>query len=179
MSDSTPEPTTEMADFAAIFADQRHNFMIPMRKLTEEQARTRTTASTLTLASLVKHVTATERNWITTILTPDEDAVFDMASGTDSHTVHEDETFESLLAAFQGNAKVTDAALATIDPDQLVPLPVAPWQPEREWWTARRILLHLLREISQHSGHADIIRESLDGANTTYTMGTDAGMDFS
>lgn len=179
MTESMPELSTEMADFAAILADQRHNFMIPMRKLTDEQARTRTTVSTLTLASLVKHVTVTEQHWIATILTPDQDAVFDMASGTDSHTVHPDETFESLVAAFHTNAKVTDAALATIDPNQQIPLPTAPWQPEREWWTARRILLHLLREISQHSGHADIIRESLDGANTTYTMGTDAGMDFS
>ncbi len=48
----------------------------------------------------------------------------------------------------------------------------------RQWWTARRLLLHVLRETSHHSGHADIIRESLDGANTTMQMGADAGMEF-
>ena len=40
------------------------------------------------------------------------------------------------------------------------------------------MLLHVLRETSHHSGHADIIRESLDGANTTMQMGADAGMEF-
>jgi len=179
MTDSPASLSAEMADISAILTDQRHTFMIPMRKLSDEQAKTRSTASTLTLASLVKHVTETERHWVETILAPDEDAVFDMVAGTDSHTVHDGETIETLVAAFHANAKVTDAALARMDLDALVPLPLAPWQPDREFWTARRILLHLLREISQHSGHADIIREALDGANTTYAMGTDAGMDFS
>lgn len=179
MTDSPAGLSPQMADISAILSDQRNTFMIPMRKLTDEQAKTRSTASSLTLASLVKHVTVTERNWIKTILNPDENAAFDMAEGTDSHTVHDHETIESLIAAFHANAKVTDEALAGIDPDASIPLPSAPWQPEREWWSARRILLHVIREMSQHCGHADIIREALDGANTTYSMGTDAGMDFS
>ncbi|MFE3029860.1 mycothiol transferase, partial [Nocardia tengchongensis] len=49
-----------------------------------------------------------------------------------------------------------------------VPTPTAPWAPERVWLSVRYILLHILREIAHHSGHADIIREALDGANTTY-----------
>jgi len=179
MTDSPAKLSAEMADISAILSGQRHTFMIPMRNLTDEQARTHSTVSALTLASLIKHVTATERNWIQTILAPDENAVFDMAAGTDSHTVRDDESLESLVEAFAANATVTDAALAGIDLDALIPLPMAPWQPVREQWTARRILLHIIREISQHSGHADIIREALDGANTTYTMGADSGMDFS
>ncbi|MGA7204560.1 MAG: DinB family protein [Specibacter sp.] len=179
MAESRASMSAQMADISAILSDQRNTFMIPMRNLSDTQAKTRSTASSLTLASLVKHVTATEKNWVKTILVPDEDATFDMAAGTDSHTVHDDETIDSLIAAFHANALVTDAALAGIDLDASIPLPSAPWQPEPEWWSARRILLHVIREISQHSGHADIIREALDGANTTYTMGTDAGMDFS
>ncbi|WP_369395399.1 DUF664 domain-containing protein [Streptomyces sp. CG1] len=35
------------------------------------------------------------------------------------------------------------------------------------YWSARRIVLHLIRETAQHAGHADIIRQALDGANTT------------
>lgn len=179
MTDSRSKVSAEMADISAILSDQRNTFMIPLRNLSDEQAKTHSTASALTLASLVKHVTTTERHWVESILSPDENAVFDMAAGNESHAVHDDETIEVLVAAFHANAKVTDAALAGIDLDALIPLPMAPWQPERERWTARRILLHVIGEISQHSGHADIIREALDGANTTYTMGSDSGMDFS
>jgi hypothetical protein len=54
-----------------------------------------------------------------------------------------------------------------------VPLPEAPWAPGVvNHWSARRILLHLMRETAQHAGHADIIRESLDGASTTAQLNT-------
>jgi hypothetical protein len=45
-------------------------------------------------------------------------------------------------------------------------LPDAPWFPPGTRWTARRVLLHVIGETAQHAGHADIIRESLDGAKT-------------
>ena len=46
------------------------------------------------------------------------------------------------------------------------PLPSAPWFETGARWSARRVLLHIITETAQHSGHADIIRESLDGAKT-------------
>jgi hypothetical protein len=52
------------------------------------------------------------------------------------------------------------AALADLDATQ--PLPKAPWFTD-ERWSARRVLTHLIAETAQHAGHADIIRESLDG----------------
>ena len=45
-------------------------------------------------------------------------------------------------------------------------LPEAPWFPPGATWSARRALLHIIAETAQHAGHADIIRESLDGAKT-------------
>jgi Protein of unknown function (DUF664) len=46
------------------------------------------------------------------------------------------------------------------------PLPEAPWDEPGERWSARRVLLHIMTETAQHAGHADIIRESLDGAKS-------------
>jgi hypothetical protein len=42
----------------------------------------------------------------------------------------------------------------------------APWFTPGEQWTARRVLLHIIAETAQHAGHADIIREALDGAKS-------------
>ncbi|WP_433612900.1 DinB family protein [Prescottella agglutinans] len=171
--------TGERADILALLADQRHNFLITMRGIDDQQARTRTTVSELTLGGLLKHVSHTERHWVTTILERDETATFDMESAMEQYRMTDEETVAQLLADYDAAARATEAAVAALDDlDLLIPLPTAPWAPERQWWTARRVLLHILRETSHHSGHADIIRESLDGANTTMQMGADAGMEF-
>jgi hypothetical protein len=47
--------------------------------------------------------------------------------------------------------------------------PGAPWIPAGLVWTPRWILLHLIEETARHAGHADIVRESLDGA-TCWTL---------
>lgn len=57
--------------------------------------------------------------------------------------------------------------------DDLIPQPTAPWQPEREWWSVRKMALHLLRETAHHCGHADIIREALDGQSTMSAISGD------
>lgn len=173
------ELTGERADILATLTEQRNTFLITVRGIDDEQAVTRSTVSEFTLGILVKHLAEVERNWVQTILDRDESAEFDMEKATESYTVREDETLEVLLERYAASARATEIAVAELDDlDQLIPLPTAPWAPEREWWTARRVLLHIIRETAHHSGHADIIRESIDGANTTMQMGADAGMEF-
>jgi hypothetical protein len=52
------------------------------------------------------------------------------------------------------------------DLDLSHPLPEAPWFEKGASWSARRVLLHVIAETAQHAGHADIIRETLDGSRT-------------
>jgi hypothetical protein len=52
------------------------------------------------------------------------------------------------------------------DLDASHPLPQAPWFEPGAHWSARRTLLHILAETSQHAGHADILREAIDGQKT-------------
>src|SRR5690606_41718018 len=76
-----------------------------------------------------------------------------------------------VLALYTEVERDTEASVAGLpDMDHTAPLPEAPWFPPNANWSARRILLHLIRETAQHCGHADIIRESLDCAGTTEVM---------
>ena len=167
----------ERDDLIDIYDDQRRNLLITMRGLTEEQARTRSTSSSLTLGGLLKHVTLNERGWIRTITEADPEAEFDMAGAEHAYELTDDETFEQWLEEFAQQAEATDAFIREVpDLDAMIPLPTAPWAPQREHQSVRRILLHMFRETAHHSGHADIIREELDGGNTTMQMARDAGM---
>jgi hypothetical protein len=73
------------------------------------------------------------------------------------------ETLEQVLAGYDEVARRTDELVRTVDLDASQPLPVAPWFERGKGWTAQRVLMHIVTETGQHAGHADIIRESIDG----------------
>ena len=139
--------------------------------LTDEQASAAPTVSVLSIGGLIKHVTATESGWVEFILNgpaalgdansydPDERAAqFEMRIG------------ETLAALLDRYAEVADRTnqlvLEFADLDVSQPLPEAPWFPPGGRRSARRVFMHIIAETAQHAGHADIIRESLDGAKT-------------
>lgn len=157
--------TGERADLLETLGKHRHFLRHTTRGLTDEQAAQRTTVSELTLGGLIKHVARTERNWLEfavggpSAMTADPDWAngFRMVDG---------ETLEGLLREYEEVAARTDELVATLDLDSSHPLPEAPWFEPGARWSVRRVLLHLIAETSQHAGHADIVRESLDGAKS-------------
>ena len=76
------------------------------------------------------------------------------------------ETLEGVLARYEEVARRTDELVATLDLDAAYPLPEAPWFEPGASWSARRAFLHVIAETAQHAGHADILRESIDGQKT-------------
>ncbi|WCD97735.1 DinB family protein [Streptomyces sp. HUAS 31] len=166
--------TDERSDLLETLAKHRHFLRFTTRDLTDEQAGQRTTASELCLGGLIKHVTSTERSWAEFIqrgpsAMPDFKNMTeaDFAKRADDFRMLPGETLEGVLAAYEEVAAVTDKLVADL-PDLSVshPLPEAPWFEAGARWSARRVLLHIIAETAQHSGHADIIRESLDGAKS-------------
>jgi uncharacterized damage-inducible protein DinB len=172
MSTAEGTLTGEHADLLESLTRQRRFLRYTVRDLTDEQAAQRTTASALCLGGIIKHVTLVEGRWFDFILAGPSA----MGGGTDPASAAAwldgfrmlpGETLAGLLERYAEVASRTDDLVASRpDLDATQPLPEAPWYKPGETWTARRVLLHLIAETAQHAGHADIIRESLDGAKT-------------
>lgn len=153
-------------------ADQRRSFLYTIDAITDAQAAKRTTVSELTLGGLLKHLGAMQRSWLAVIDGTAPDALDRSSFDPDGNRMTTTETLAGLLESFHAASAAFDQAVrSSADLDCRVTLPRYPWSPpEPVVWTVRRVLLHIFREIAHHCGHADIIREALDGASTTARM---------
>jgi uncharacterized damage-inducible protein DinB len=164
----------ERADLLEALGTQRHFLRFTVRDLTDDQARQHTTASELTLGGLIKHVASTESGWVDFIgdgpsALGDFSAMTeaDFARRVDEFKLLPGETLADVLEDYAKVAQRTDELVASLpDLGASHPLPKAPWFPVDTTRSARRVLLHIIAETAQHAGHADIIRESLDGTKT-------------
>ena len=177
---TTPDSTLtgERADLLDVLQKHRGLFRVTVQGITDEQARTRSTESELTLGGLVKHVAGTEKHWARFIQDgPAENAIdwanvdwsnppAEITAYADGFRMREDETLAGLLEGYDAIAAATDELVATVDLDASHPLPKAPWFAPGARWSARRVFTHIVAETAQHAGHADIIREAIDGQKT-------------
>jgi uncharacterized damage-inducible protein DinB len=172
MSTSGSTVTGERADILKALGTRRQFLRFTTNDLTDDQAAARTTVSELCLGGLIKHVAAVERQWARFIVEgpaaqadwQDEAAVQEYLDG---FRMLPGETLAGLLDDYADAARGTDElvlSLPSLDAEQ--PLPEAPWYEKGASWSARQVLLHIIGETSQHAGHADIIREAIDGAKT-------------
>jgi hypothetical protein len=85
----------------------------------------------------------------------------------DQHVMRPDETLDELLQAFEAENTKSLRLVETADLDAAVPVPrEVPWFPkDQEAWSVRWVILHVINELARHAGHADIIRETIDGAS--------------
>jgi len=152
-------------------ANHRRFLRFTTSGLTDEQAASRTTVSELCLGGLIKHVALTEQQWARFISDGPSVMSFDPATAADTWAdafrMGDGETLAGLLEEYEQVAAETDDLVRTVpDLDAAQPLPDAPWFPAGATWSARRVLLHIIAETAQHAGHADILREAIDGAKS-------------
>jgi uncharacterized damage-inducible protein DinB len=175
MTDHGGSSDAERLELIGALAKHRGLLVRTLRGISDEQARLRPTVSALCLGGLIKHVTTMEESWAqfiavgtTAMSGADADAAaaatvrfsatFDMA---------DDETVAVLLERYRERARATDELVMTLPSLEIShPLPDAPWFEQGASWSARRVLVHVIAETAQHAGHADIIRETIDGAKS-------------
>jgi uncharacterized damage-inducible protein DinB len=157
----------------AYLEQQRDGLRFAAHGLTDDQARQTPTAGALSIGGLINHVTATERGWIDMVPGARPDGV--VARGEDEYAAEfrlaDDRSLADALAELDAVAASTAEVVRRTPLDAEVPVPEGvPWFPDDvEAWTVRWVVLHLIEEIGRHAGHADIVRESIDGA-TMYEL---------
>jgi uncharacterized damage-inducible protein DinB len=173
-----PPIADERAGLLEYLKAQQYAYHAVAFGLTDEQARQTPTASALSIGAIIKHVTSCQRGWMQRVAAAPEAAPSDdrsmeelSAEYENEFVMRENETLADILAAFDaGNAEAI-RLIETADLAAAVPVPHdVPWFPKDvSAWSVRWVLFHMIEELARHAGHADIIRESIDGA-TLYEL---------
>lgn len=146
-----------LRDQLEAFVDEhRAGLVASLDGLTEDEVRRSLVPSRTTLLGLVKHAIFVERVWFEEAFTGRSRAELGLPEHPDeSFVLTPEDTIESVRAAYLDACAASRRAAADLGPDDVVtgnrrgPLPL------------RWIYLHLLRELAQHCGHADILREQV------------------
>lgn len=173
-----PPVTDDRSALCEFLAYHQSAYFAVSYGLTDEQARSTPTASALSIGGLIKHATGMQSNWMARIAAAPDAPPRDTRSFEEiskarehEHVMLPDETLYGLLGAFEeGNARAL-RLLQTADLDAPVPVPHhIPWFPKDiDAWSVRWVIQHVINELARHAGHADIIRETIDGA-TMYEL---------
>ena len=179
MPGQAPFETDEHDLLLGYLAQQRFVLRLTAYGLPDEQARVPAAApSPLTVGGLIKHVATTERGWIDIVLQRERPGPSGQDGYEQGFTMGADETLADLLAFADEVAAETERAVRGIDDlGQAVPVPQGvPWCPDDlDAWSVRWVLMHLVAETARHAGHADIVREAIDGATAFPLMAAAEG----
>src|SRR5579863_9808214 len=162
-----PPHGDERSQLLAYLTQQREAIRIATYGLSDQEIRQTPTTSSLSLGGLLKHAALTEQFWTDQVAAGSRTSE---PNGADDYLAQfrlgAAETLAGLLALFDDVAKETESTIGALaDLEGLVPVPPDPWIPsDVDSWSVRWVLLHLIEELARHAGHADIIREALDGA---------------
>ncbi|MEU5956743.1 DinB family protein [Streptomyces sp. NPDC047525] len=156
-------PGDERGALLAFLDAERGGIRRALLGLTDEQAATKPSASELSLSGLLKHVAEVEEGWISRAKGVAPAIERTEANWDECFRLIEGETVDSVLAYWGQVAQRTAEFIRSLPTlDETFALPDEPWFPKEDV-SMRWVLLRLITEMSRHSGHADIIRETLDG----------------
>ncbi len=168
---------TEREGLVEYLAQQRYVLRLTAFGLTDQQARSTASASELCIGGLLVHLAKVETHWMEIV--EQRQAPFDPTGDWDENfRFGPEDTHVGVLDRYERAGAATDKIIAGIGHlDQPVLIPHdTPWFPaDAEAWSLRWVLLHLIAETARHAGHADVIRQSIDGATAFSLMAAAEG----
>jgi hypothetical protein len=155
-------PETERAGLSEFLDMQREALIAKVQGLSEADARNAATVSSLSLLSLIKHSAIWERRWFQVIVAgrvfPDEWPEVPSEGVGPTFRLTGTDTVETVVAYYREQIAASQDIVGSHDLDR----PCA-W-PEMAHRNLRYVALHMIEETARHAGHADIIREAIDGS---------------
>ena len=162
MSKSTASPETERAGLCEFLDMQREALIDKLHGLSDDETRMAATSSSLSLLSLIKHSAIWERRWFQVIVAgrrfPGEWPEVRSVEADSTFRLTAEDTVETVVAYYREQIAASQEIVASVDLDT----PCA-W-PEMADQNLRWVALHMIEETARHAGHADIIRETIDGS---------------
>ncbi len=145
---------------------RRADLLAKLDGLDEYDVRRPLTATGTNLLGLVKHVASVEIEYFGEVFgRPSGRTLSWVAPGAEADAdmwATANETRTEIIELHRFSAEHTDATIEALPLD--APGEVAWWPPERREVTLHQILVHMCVETARHAGHADIVRELIDGA---------------
>ena len=160
-----PEPNADERVTLAGFLDYyRATILTKIDGLTDEQARTRFVGSDTTLLGIVRHLSEVERSWFRRRLRGEDAPPMYYSDQDPDGDFHPglDWTIAEAVATYERECDVSRVIVA--DTASLDELAVRPVEGYGSGVSLRWILVHMIEETARHAGHADILRELIDGA---------------
>lgn len=158
-------PVGELATLREYLSNYRITLDLKCRGLNAEQlARRSVPPSTLSLLGLVRHLAGVEHSWFRRVLQENMDLPLLFRRGDDRDSAFDDAVgdpamVDEAFAAWQAEILAADKWL-----DQLSASDLAREVPLRDGVVSiRDVLVHLIEEYARHVGHADLLRECIDG----------------
>ena len=160
MKRAVPPPAADELSLLRAFLDfQRATLRWKAHGVSDTDARRALlpTSRLLTLAGLIRHLTAVERGWFRIVL--GGESIRDLGGGDDPKAmrVSDSDRLSDLIAAYEVECAEADKVIASMDLDDVARMP-------GHAETLRWVMLHMIEETARHNGHADLLRESIDGA---------------
>lgn len=161
-----PEPATTADERSTLVQFLDYFRAVLERKvhgLDETQVRMRVGASTMDLLGMMRHMADVERWWFRCVLLDEVDGgLYDDPDDRDADWHHRPgDTLADALSHWHAEvARAREIVAATADLETLT----RRVEPERGLFTLRWILVHMIEEYARHVGHADLIREAIDGS---------------
>lgn len=145
---------------AAFLNWQRATLLCKLDGLSDEDLRRPHVPSGLTLLGLVKHLANVERSWFREVFAGEDlSGTWDPQDPDRYWRIEPEETTDQIVAFYQGEVERARVIVRNADLDDLARSP----RPDQPGMTLRWIVMHMIEETARHVGHADLMREAIDG----------------